>query len=131
MMRIPGWTLLLLLATLPLSAASAAEYDIKLDLDTKHAADIKVEKPTGGRNFGDHVVSYLRIIPGKGNRVFPVFINTHNYLTCPDSDKRSNVSAVKQVSNERRSGIKVLGFFFDNPGCENPTFHMEPVLADS
>ncbi len=131
MTRIASWTLLVMLVAVPLRTALATDFDINLDLDQKYAKNLKVEKPTGGRNFGDHVVSYLRIIPAQGNRVFPVFISTHNYLTCPNSDKKTPIDAVKQVSYDRRSGIKVLGFFFPNPGCEKPTFHMEPVLAES
>ena len=145
MTRIASWTLLLIFAAVPLRIAFAADptpgkspdkaekpaFDISLEVDQKYAQNLKVEKPTVGKNFGDHVVSYLRILPAKGNRAYPVFINTHNYLTCPGSDKKTPVDAVKQVSGDRRSGVKVLGFFFGNPGCEKPTFHMEPVLAES
>jgi len=119
-----------LVATALLSGGPASAYDIEYTVDWKYADNINIEKPTPGRSLGDHVVSYLRFLPKRGNRVYPAFINTHNYLTCPGSDKRTPVSSVKQVSGERRSGIRVLGFFFDSPGCDNPTFHMEPVLAD-
>jgi hypothetical protein len=79
----------------------------------------------------DHVAVYVRIIPIKGNRVFPAFIDSHNYLTCPDSDQRWLVNRVAQVMYERRRGITVLGFFFDRPSCDQPTYHMEAVIADS
>ena len=147
MTRIASWTLFLILVAAPLASALAADppapepakspeaakpaFDIELQVDQKYAKNLKIEKPTVGKNFGDHVVSYLRILPVNGNRTYPVFINTHNYLTCPGSDKKTPVDAVKQVSGDRRSGVKVLGFFFGNPGCEKPTFHMEPVLAES
>ena len=117
----------MLLTAMPASAA----FDIDLKVDTKYAPGVKVEKPTAGRNYGDKVVSYARIMPAaKGVRAFPAFITSHNYLTCPDSDKRTPLNDVKQVSYERRSGVKVLGFWFDPPGCDAPTFHMEPVLPD-
>ena len=123
----------LVLATLLLSATPALAFDIALDLHDKYSAPyMSVEKPTNGRNFVEHVASYLRIIPKKGNRVAPVFINTHNYLTCPnDSSKKWLVNDVKQVSYDRRSGVTVVGFFFDTPPCDDPTFHMEPIVAES
>jgi hypothetical protein len=122
----------MLLAAMLLTAAPArADFDIDLKADTKYAPGLKVDKPTRGRNFGEHVVSYVRILPPtQGARVFPAFISTQNYLTCPDSDKRIPLSDVKQVTYDRHSGVKVLGFWFDPPGCDSPTFHMEPVLAN-
>jgi hypothetical protein len=41
------------------------------------------------------------------------------------------VSAVKQVSFDRRSGARVLGFFFAKPDCEKPKYHMEAVFGDT
>jgi len=123
----------LVLAALLLSAAPALAFDIALDLHDKYSGPyMTVEKPTNGRNFVEHVASYLRIIPKKGNRVAPVFINTHNYLTCPnDSSKKWLVNDVKQVSYDRRSGVTILGFFFDTPSCDDPTFHIEPIVGES
>ncbi len=122
----------LVLATLLLSTVPALAFDIDLDVNTKLAADaLTIEKPTPGRNFVEHVASYLRVLPKKGNRVAPVFINTHNYLTCPnDSTKKKwYLNDVKQVSFDKRSGVAILGFFFDTPGCDNPTFHLEPIVG--
>lgn len=134
-MRTYGWktlTILLTLAALALPAGPArAAFDIDFTADAEAAKYMKIEKPTSGRDFVDKVAIYLRIIPAKGNRVFPVFINTQNYLTCPDTATRWNLNDVKQVSYERRLGIKVLGFFFDKPTCNNPTFHMVPVVGES
>lgn len=124
----------LVLATVFLSAVPALAFDIELDLNPKLAAGaMTVEKPTPGRNFVEHVASYLRVVPTKGNRVAPAFINTHNYLICPsDSTKKKwYLNDVKQVSFDKRSGVTVLGFFFDNPGCDNPTFHMEPIVGET
>lgn len=121
----------LLLATLLLSAVPAAAFDIDLKVADGVEKVMHVDKPTQGRDFVEHVASYVRIEPKGKNRVFPVFINTHNYLTCPDSEKKTPVNDVKQVSFDRRSGVTVLGFFFDKPACDNPTFHMEPILGDS
>ncbi len=122
----------LLVAAVLLTAMPArADFDIDLKVDTRYAPGLRTEKPTKGRNFGEHVASYIRVMPPAGKkRAFPAFISTHNYLTCPNSDKKTPVGDVKQVSYDRRSGTKVLGFFFDPPGCDAPTFHMEPVLAE-
>lgn len=121
----------LLLAILLLSAAPAAAFDIDLKLSNDVSKHMSIEKPTPARNFVERVASYLRIIPKQGNRVFPVFINTHNYLTCPgDETKKWVLNDVKQVAFDRRSGITVLGFFFDTPDCDNPTFHMEPIVGE-
>jgi len=122
----------LLVAALVLMAMPAlADFDIDVKPDLKYAKGLKWDKPTAGKAFeGGRAVSYVRISPAKGNRVSPAFITTHNYLTCPDSDKRALLNDVKEVSNSRRSGVKVLGFFFDRPACDKPTFHMEPILAD-
>jgi hypothetical protein len=126
-------TLGLLAAAVLLSATAArADFDIDLKADLKYAPGLRVEKPTKGRNFSnDRAASYIRFLPPVGKkRAYPAFISTHNYLTCPDSDKKIYLGEVKQVDINRRNGIKVLGFFFDSPGCDSPTFHMEPILAD-
>jgi hypothetical protein len=92
---------------------------------------LTIEKPGPGRDFVEKVGSYLRFLPKKGNRVAPVFINAHNYLTCPDNEKKWQVNDIKQVTFDKRSGSTVIGFFFDKPACENPTFHMEPIVGDA
>ncbi len=126
-------TTLLTLAALALSAAAAqAAFDMEYDFDPAAAKYMKIEKPTPARDFANKVAAYLRLVPAEGKtRVFPVFINSQNYLTCPDTDTRWTLVDVKQVSHERRRGIKVLGFFFDRPTCDKPTFHMKPVVADN
>ncbi len=124
----------LVLATLLLAAAAPAATPFDIDLDVTNDAPkyMQIEKPTAGRAFVGHVVSYVRIIPKVGKPIYPAFITTHNYLTCPDKkDKKWNVTDVKQVSFDRRSGVEIIGFFFDTPECQNPTFHLEPILADS
>lgn len=122
---------LLVTAMLLIAMPARADFDIDLQVDTKYAPGLRVEKPTKGRNFGEHVASYIRVLPAIGKkRAFPAFISTHNYLTCPGSDKKTPVSDVKQVSYDRRSGMKIIGFFFDPPGCDAATFHMEPILAE-
>jgi hypothetical protein len=119
------------LAALLLAAVPAAAFDMDLEVKNDISKWAKIEKPTNARDFVDRVVSYQRFVPNPGQgHVFPVFINTHNYLTCPNSDKKVILSDVKRVSWERRRGIAVLGFFFDKPGCEKPTFHMEPIFGD-
>ncbi len=123
----------LVLATLLFSTMPALAFDIELDLNDKLAANaMRIEKPTPGKNFVEHVASYLRVIPNKGNRVAPVFINQHNYLTCPnDKTKKWYLNDVKVVSLDKRSGVSILGFFFDNPGCDNPTLHLEPIVGNA
>ncbi len=122
----------LIAAAMLLSAAPAlAAFDIDIKVDTKYAPGLRWQKPTAGRNFGERIVSYVRILPPQGKHAaYPAFITTHNYLTCPDSDKKIILNDVRQVSIDRRSGVKMLGFFFDPVGCDAPTFHMEPITAD-
>ena len=131
-MRRIATTLFTLAALVLLVPTAQAAFDMEYDVDKSADKYMSVERPTPARDFVNRVAAYLRIVPVKGkNRVFPVFINTQNYLTCPDSDMRWNLVDVKQVSYERRRGIKVLGFFFDKPTCDKPTFHMVPVVADN
>lgn len=134
-MRIRRWKNVLLLAPIALAALAAqpalAAFDAELKVDEQTTKSMGVEKPTPARDFVQNAAVYIRILPKKGNRVFPVFINTKNYLTCPDTEQRWLVNDVKQVSYDRRSGVKVLGFFFNRPTCDNPTFHMSGVVADS
>jgi hypothetical protein len=119
----------LLAALLCFATPARAAFDITLETAPGADAYMKIEKPTPGRDFVENVAAYIRILPKQNNRVFPAFITTHNYLTCPGSDERINLTDVKQVSFERRSGVKVLGFFFKRPKCDNPTFHMEPIVG--
>ncbi len=121
----------LLLATLLLSAVPAAAFDIDYKITNDVSAVVQVEKPTVGHDFIERVVSYLRFVPKKKGPVFPVFINTHNYLICANDEKKWTLNDVKQVSFDRRSGVEVLGFFFDKPTCADPTFYVEPIIADS
>jgi hypothetical protein len=122
---------LLVVGAMLASVLPAAAFDIDLEVDHQYAKDVTVEKPTAGRSYGDHVVSYLRFIPKQGtDRVFPAFINTHTYLTCPNSEKHLIVNDVKQVDHDRRSGVKILGFFFDKPECDNPTVHVQPIVGN-
>ena len=108
-----------------------AAFDVDLVVDPGSAKSVEFQKPMAARDFVDHVAVYLRVLPVKTNRASPVFINTKNYLTCPDSEKRWNLNDVKQVDHHRRSGIKVFGFFFDKPACEKATYHLQAIAGDS
>ncbi len=121
----------LLLATLLLSAAPVAAFDIDYDVAKGVSKYMTIEKPTEGRDFVDKVASYVRFVPKGDRHLFPVFINTHNYLTCPDSEKKWRVNDVKQVSRDRRRGVVMVVFFFDKPTCTKPTFHLEPIVGDA
>lgn len=127
-----GWIAGALFAALALMAGPAVgAFDADFTVNKEALEHMTVEKPTEARDFVNHIAIYLRIIPAKGNRVFPVFIDTHNYLKCPDSDERWILNRVAQVAHDRRRGVKVLGFFFDKPSCDRPHYHMEAVIADS
>jgi hypothetical protein len=133
-MRLNGWNRVGLLAgaLLALAPRAASAFDIDYQAPKDMAKIIQVERTGPAEDFGDHVVLYLRFIPVKGNRVFPAFINTHNYLTCPDAkDKKWLVNNVAEVDFHKRSGVKILGFFFDKPTCDNPTYHLETVNAET
>jgi len=134
-MRMRGSRPALLLATLTLLAVAArpalAAFDIDFVVGPESAKSVEFQKPTAARDFQNHVAIYLRVLPVKSNRTFPVFINTKNYLTCPDSEKHWNLNDVKDVANDRRSGVRVFGFFFDKPACEKATFHLQAVVGDS
>jgi hypothetical protein len=97
----------LLLATLLLSAVPAAAFDISFKVTNDVSAYVQIEKPTTGHDFTERVVSYLRFVPKKKGPVFPVFINTHNYLMCANNEKKWTVNDVKQVSFECR-GVGLL-----------------------
>jgi hypothetical protein len=111
--------------------AAAADFDLNiiLDDDTKKLVDVE-HAMLKGRDFINHVGIYLRFIP-KGKEQFPVFIDTQNYLSCPDiKDKKWMVNDVKQVQADERTGIKSYAFFFDKPECDNPVFHLDAVYGD-
>ena len=123
---------LIVLTLIALAARPAlAAFDADLVVDPGSAKSVEFQKPMVARDFVDHVAVYLRILPVKTNRALPVFINTKNYLTCPDSEQRWNLNDVKQVAHDRRSGIKVFGFFFAKPACEKATFHLQAITGDS
>jgi hypothetical protein len=134
LMRMRGSQPTLLLATLTLLTVAArpalAAFDIDLEVDPGSAKSVQFQKPAPAREFQTNVAVYLRILPVKSNRALPVFITTKNYLTCPDSEKHWNLNDVKDVASDRRSGVRVLGFFFEKPACEKATFHLEAVVGD-
>lgn len=104
------------------------KFDITLkptDVDPKL---FRIERAGPGRDFINHAAIYLRFIPVKeGTKIFPVFIQEKNYLSCPKSDKKWLLNDVKQVDQDKRRGIKMYGFFFDRPECDDPTYHLSPV----
>lgn len=131
-MRTYPWKSAVLVAALAFCPALAlAEFDMELAMAPTSSDLIKIEKPAPARDFQQHVASYLRVLPAKGNRVFPVFIDSHNYLTCPDSEKRWTLTRVTRVNFDKPSGIAIYGFFFPRPDCDRPTFHMEAIVGDS
>ncbi len=131
-MRTYRWKSAVLVAALAFCPALAlAEFDMELAMAPTSSDLIKIEKPAPARDFQQHVAAYLRVLPAKGNRVFPVFVDTHNYLTCPDSEKRWNLTRVTRVNFDKPSGIAIYGFFFQHPDCDRPTFHMEAIVGDS
>lgn len=111
-------------------APETPKFDMTLkqsDVDTKL---YRIERAGPARDFINHAAIYIRFIPVKeGGKVFPVFIQERNYLTCPKNDKRWLLNDVKQVDADRRRGIKMFGFFFDRPECDDPTFHFSPVTS--
>jgi hypothetical protein len=129
-MRIDSWKRVLLAAILGFAAAPALAFDTELVVAPTSAKGFKLEKPGEARDYIDHTAAYVRFIPtdGKG-RPFPVFISTHNYLVCPDSDKKYFLGDVKEVSGDRRSGVRVLGFFFAKPPCDKATQHLEAITG--
>lgn len=131
-MRTSQWKIAVLIVALAFCPTLAlAEFDMELAVAPTSSKLIKIEKPGPARDFQQHMAIYLRVLPVKGNRVFPVFIDTHNYLTCPDSEKRSNLTRVSRVNFDKPSGIAIFGFFFPHVGCDRPTFHMEAVVGES
>ena len=135
-MRKNGWqlgTLGLIAALLAFAPTQArAEFDMSVDIAKTSSKMIKMERTGPARDFVQRAAIYLRYIPAKGTRVHPAFINTHNYLTCPDKgEKRWYVEGVSRVDFDKASGIAIYAFFFTRPECENATFHMEAITAES
>jgi len=132
-MRKYGWQLGLLAALVTLAPTLArAEFDMTVDIAKTSSKAIKMERTGPAKDFVQRAAIYLRYIPVKGNRAHPAFINTHNYLTCPDKgDKRWYVEGVSRVDFDKGTGIAIYAFFFSRPECDNATFHMEAVTAES
>jgi hypothetical protein len=109
-----------------------ADYDMTVDIAKTSANTFKMERTGPAKDFVQRTAIYLRFIPAKGNQIHPAFINTHNYLTCPDKgDKRWPVESVSRVDYDKGSGISIFAFFFTRPECDNATFHMEAITAES
>lgn len=126
-------TLSLLAALFALTPGSArAEFDFTVEVAPTSSKAVKMERTGPARDFVQRAAIYLRYVPVNANRIYPAFINTHNYLTCPDKpDKKWHVEAVSRVDFDKGTGIAVYGFFFSRPECENATFHMEAITAES
>ena len=124
---------LTLLAALALTTAPArAEFDFSIDVLPTSSKSVKMERTGAARDFVQRAAVYLRYVPVKANRVYPAFINTHNYLTCPDKpDKKWPLESVSRVDFDKSTGIAVYGFFFSRPECDNATFHMEAITSES
>jgi hypothetical protein len=123
---------LLVAALLALTPALAhAEFDMTVDVAKTSSKAFKLERTGPAKDFVQRAAIYLRYIPNK-DRVYPAWINTHNYLTCPDKpDKKWHVEGVSRVDYDKGSGIGIYAFFFSRPECDNATFHMETITADS
>ena len=111
---------------------AARAFDIEYEASPDSLKSLKIERTGPGEDYQDHEALFLRVIPLKGTRVYPVFINTHNYLTCPDKpDKKYLVYQVSEADFHKRSGVKILAFFFEKADCDNPKFHLDAVVADT
>jgi len=132
-MRKHGWQLGLIAVLVALAPGLArAEFDMTVEVAKTSSKVIKMERTGPAKDFIQRAAVYLRYIPAKGDRVHPAFINTHNYLTCKDKgDKRWPVESVSRVDFDKASGIAIYGFFFSRPECDDPTFHMEAITAES
>jgi len=133
-MRRHEWQLGLIAALVALAPALArADFDMTVDVAKTSSKAIKMERTGPAKDFVQRAAVYLRYMPAKeGAKVYPAFINTHNYLTCPDKpDKKWVVEGISRVDYEKDSGIAIYGFFFSRPECDNATFHMEAITADS
>lgn len=132
-----GWKLGLgsgLIAALLALAPSLAraDFDMTVDVAPTSSKAIKMERTGPARDFVQRAAIYLRYIPTKGDRAHPAFINTHNYLTCADKpDKKWVVEGVSRVDFDKSTGISIYAFFFTRPECDNATFHMEAITAES
>lgn len=128
----PKSTRFLVAALFALTPALAhAEFDMTVDIAKTSSKAFKMERTGPAKDFVQRAAIYLRYIPNKG-RVYPAWINTHNYLTCADKpDKKWFVEGVSRVDFDKASGIGIYAFFFSRPECDNATFHMEAITADS
>lgn len=121
-------TVLFLLAP----AIARADFDMSVEIAPTSAKTIRMERTGPARDFVQRAAIYLRYIPTGVDRVHPAFINTHNYLTCPDkADQKWVVEGVSRVDFDKASGIAIYAFFFSRPECDNATFHMEAITAES
>ena len=116
------------------SAAAPAEksaFDMNVEVADSSTKAITLERTGPARDFIQRAAIYLRYMPvTKGERNHPAWINTHNYLTCPDKgDKRWMLEGVSRVDFDKSSAVAVYGFFFSRPECDTPTFHMEAIVA--
>ena len=127
------WQLGLIAALFALVPTPArAEFDMTVETAKTSSKAIKMERTGPAKDFVQRAAIYLRYIPVKGTRAHPAFINTHNYLTCPDKgDKHWPVESVSRVDFDKGTGIAIYGFFFSRPECDNATFHMEAITAES
>ena len=134
-MHTRGWKLgfgLLAAATLLMAGSARADFDMSVDVAPTSSKAIKMERTGPARDFVQRAAIYLRYIPLKGGRVHPAFINTHNYVTCPDKpDKKWVVESVSRVDFDKSSGTSIFAFFFTRPECDNGVFHMEAITAES
>ena len=109
-----------------------AEFDMTVEIAKTSSTVIKMERTGPAKDFTQRAAIYLRYIPLKGNRAHPAFINTHNYLTCPDKgDKKWWLENVSRVDFDKGTGISIFAFFFTRPECDTATFHMEAITAES
>ena len=129
----PKHARLLIAALFALTPALAhAEFDMTVDVTKTSSKTFRMERTGPAKDFVQRAAIYLRYIPLKGNRVHPAWINTHNYLTCADKpDKKWHVEGVSRVDFDKATGIGIFAFFFSRPECDNATFHMEAITAES
>ena len=111
--------------------AEKSAFDMNLQVADTSSKAVTLERTGPARDFIQRAAIYLRYIPvDRGERQHPAWINTHNYLTCPDKgDKRWPLEGVSRVDFDKSSAIAVYGFFFSRPECDTPTFHMEAIIA--
>ncbi|MCC6763632.1 MAG: hypothetical protein IT293_03135 [Deltaproteobacteria bacterium] len=124
---------MLTLLTALAPAPARAEFDFTVEVLPSSSKAIRMERTGPARDFVQRAAVYLRYVPLKsGQRVFPAFINTHNYLTCADKpEKKWYLENVSRVDYDKGTGIAVYGFFFSRPECDGPVFHMEAVTTES